>query len=672
MTSANGDYLFPSLPAGEYTVTFEAQGLQPVKQVLRPRRRAGEHARRRDGRRRGHGGDRRHRHARDHLAARADGDHLDQAARRRAADRTLRSARSSPCRPACSRTARPRARTPAWATSRSPARPVLREPVPGQRRGGQREPPRPGLRPVHRGRRSRRPPRPTSGVSAEYGRFCGRRGQRPSPSRAATTSPAQLPRPALTNQKWRRRPPLTKIRTDKTITDLRGDPGRPASEGPRSGSSLAGRTFDQTADRSTPSRRPTSAYAIGPATSSATRASSPPRLTPPHSLIGSYMQDRRQARTATPSAPSWTCAASSTARPPRSCRPSTTRASSPTTCFADGPVLEARTSPSSAPARRLDRPHRRHAAPRPLARQRPLSHAPTFCGVCDAREARQQELPRQAAPTSCRPTASARTTSSAATTPSTTSAWPTTTSRAATTGSSAPARSCSGSDIFPGLRRRRLDDHPVQPDPEGQPGDHLQDQLAVRQRQLALQRPPELQRRRALRHQRRQERRGQEGRQGQQDQPAPGGDLRYPRRTATRSSTRSYGQYVAAIANSIADSHLRRPAAPATFQWAYRGPAINTDASGPLLTQNEAIRSPLRLVLQPGRPERLPAADRRRHPGRQHASSGARSTRRTRHRVLARRDRAARQPRHRAGGRHPPRLARTSTRLAPTCDRPGQ
>jgi hypothetical protein len=52
----------------------------------------------------------------------------------------------------------------------------------------------------------------------------------------------------------------------------------------------------------------------------------------------------------------------------------------------------------------------------------------------------------------------------------------------------------------------------------------------------------------------------------------------------------SYGQYVAGIANSIADS-TSSAGAPATFQWAYAGPAINTDANGTLLTQNEAIRA---------------------------------------------------------------------------------
>jgi Carboxypeptidase regulatory-like domain/TonB dependent receptor-like, beta-barrel len=34
-TSSNGDYLFPSLPAGEYTVTFELEGMQSVRKELR-------------------------------------------------------------------------------------------------------------------------------------------------------------------------------------------------------------------------------------------------------------------------------------------------------------------------------------------------------------------------------------------------------------------------------------------------------------------------------------------------------------------------------------------------------------------------------------------------------------------------------------------------------------
>jgi outer membrane receptor for ferrienterochelin and colicin len=52
----------------------------------------------------------------------------------------------------------------------------------------------------------------------------------------------------------------------------------------------------------------------------------------------------------------------------------------------------------------------------------------------------------------------------------------------------------------------------------------------------------------------------------------------------------SYGQYVASIANSIGDSSSAG-GAPATFQWAYRGPAINTDPNAPLLTQDQALQA---------------------------------------------------------------------------------
>ena len=51
----------------------------------------------------------------------------------------------------------------------------------------------------------------------------------------------------------------------------------------------------------------------------------------------------------------------------------------------------------------------------------------------------------------------------------------------------------------------------------------------------------------------------------------------------------SYGKYVAAIANNIGDSSSSAGAA-ATFQWAYRGPAVNIDPNGPLVSQNDALR----------------------------------------------------------------------------------
>ncbi len=51
----------------------------------------------------------------------------------------------------------------------------------------------------------------------------------------------------------------------------------------------------------------------------------------------------------------------------------------------------------------------------------------------------------------------------------------------------------------------------------------------------------------------------------------------------------SYGKYVAALANSIGDS-TSSAGAPQAFQWVYRGPAINV-GGGPLLTQDEALRT---------------------------------------------------------------------------------
>ncbi|MFY9826357.1 MAG: TonB-dependent receptor [Thermoanaerobaculia bacterium] len=52
----------------------------------------------------------------------------------------------------------------------------------------------------------------------------------------------------------------------------------------------------------------------------------------------------------------------------------------------------------------------------------------------------------------------------------------------------------------------------------------------------------------------------------------------------------SYAQYVAALANSIGDSSSAG-GVPANFQWAYRGPAINTVAGAPLVSQDDALRT---------------------------------------------------------------------------------
>ncbi len=51
----------------------------------------------------------------------------------------------------------------------------------------------------------------------------------------------------------------------------------------------------------------------------------------------------------------------------------------------------------------------------------------------------------------------------------------------------------------------------------------------------------------------------------------------------------SYGEYVAAIANSQADS-TSVGGNPAAIQWHYRGPAINTDPNAPLIPTDQALR----------------------------------------------------------------------------------
>jgi len=55
------------------------------------------------------------------------------------------------------------------------------------------------------------------------------------------------------------------------------------------------------------------------------------------------------------------------------------------------------------------------------------------------------------------------------------------------------------------------------------------------------------------------------------------------------SVTGSFGRYVAGIANSIADSSSAA-GNPATFRWAYQGPAINANPSGPLVTTDVALQ----------------------------------------------------------------------------------
>lgn len=68
----------------------------------------------------------------------------------------------------------------------------------------------------------------------------------------------------------------------------------------------------------------------------------------------------------------------------------------------------------------------------------------------------------------------------------------------------------------------------------------------------------------------------------------------------------SYGQYVAAIANSIGDGSSSA-GAPATFQWTYNGPAINADPNAAVLVgQDDAINQTFAWFNSVGGPDGAP------------------------------------------------------------------
>ena len=322
--------------------------------------------------------------------------------------------------------------------------PSLREPLPDQRRGGQREPPRPGVRPVHRGRH----PGDHHGHGRRLGRvrpLHRRRGQRPSPSRAATSFSGSF-RTTLNNQSWEAKTPLTTEQTDKIVPTYEATLGGPILQD-RLWFFLAGRDLKNqinTRREHQPHQHPLRHGRDAAALRGQAHRLAHARAT---RLIGSYIKiddkrGRQLLRTILDRA------ACSTARPPRSCQ-----AVNYTGVFTDNllrrrPSTRSASSPSSARAPRstdlikgtllLDR-----------SRGNARYHSPTFCGVCGPRSATTRttwsrlsyflSTDRTGLPRPRRP----------ATTPSTTSAWPTTTSRAATTGSSAPRAIIRGSDIFP-------------------------------------------------------------------------------------------------------------------------------------------------------------------------------------------------------------------------------
>ena len=124
-----------------------------------------------------------------------------------------------------------------------------------------------------------------------------------------------------------------------------------------------------------------------------------------------------------------------------------------------------------------------------------------------------------------------------------------------------------------------------------------------------------------------------------------------------------YGKYVAGLANGIADSGSNG-GVPATYQYAYLGPAINADPTRRrLIPTDEALRTLWSWFYANGGTE--PAADVRRHPRCEPADR--RQPEVAEHaRVHRRRDAAARRPRPGARRRDLPDAGPTSTTRSAT------
>ena len=119
----------------------------------------------------------------------------------------------------------------------------------------------------------------------------------------------------------------------------------------------------------------------------------------------------------------------------------------------------------------------------------------------------------------------------------------------------------------------------------------------------------------------------------------------------------SYGKYIAGLANSVADSGSNGGVA-STYQYAYLGPAINTDLTAPtssLIPTDEALRTLWSLVQ---RQRRHDATGRRRRHSRRQQHHRRKPQVAERARSHRRRHPPDRQPRHGAGRRHLPGLDR--------------
>ncbi len=316
-------------------------------------------------------------------------------------------------------------------------RALLREPVPGQRRGGQREPPRPAARPVHRGRhpgdhhRDSPASRPSTAASPAA-------WSTSSPSRAATSSRARF-RTSFTNEDWESETPLgDRPRPDDDHPDLRGDPRRPDPARPPlvlprrprlrdrrqhrqhhaspASRSITGRDEQRFEGKLTALAHPVAHACSAPTSSSRSRRTGNffDTILDLDSLYDRETPQELQALNYTGILTE--------------------------NLFVDGAVLEREFTFISSGSTFTDLINGTLLLDRSRGNAR--YNSPTFCGVCLPEERDNENAPGQGLllpvdrePRLPRPGRSA-------TTPSTTSASPTTTSRAATTGSSAPAPSC--------------------------------------------------------------------------------------------------------------------------------------------------------------------------------------------------------------------------------------
>ncbi len=150
----------------------------------------------------------------------------------------------------------------------------------------------------------------------------------------------------------------------------------------------------------------------------------------------------------------------------------------------------------------------------------------------------------------------------------------TTTSRAAATASSARRRSSAARTVYPQLLTTGANRTLLQYDPIrlSSLGTNFRTHSLFVNDNLRVERQADVQPRAALRQEPRRRRDGQPRGAGQRVEPAPR-RVWDPKGDGNWAVTTSFAKYVAAIANSIADSSSSAAGSPSSFQWAYNGAA---------------------------------------------------------------------------------------------------